>query len=453
MEVAKETRTEKKDPTFRQGSHEAVWNELSTHTTKEGTEKADCTSENFLTILRRDNKFSSVRFNTLSFAPEYVKDGMRRRWRDADAAAARVYIESNYHIFSIPKYRDAFHAFCQEREYHPVQEIIKGVVWDGERRVESFLVRWMGAEDTPYSRECSRLIFAGGINRAFNPGCKYDEVIVFVGGQGSGKTTMCQWLALDSDFYSSIKTFTGQRSYEACQGTWIGEIEELLATIPNGQGGLKREETAKSFISATSDNYRRPYCELSDHHPRSCIFIGTTNRNTFLTDPTGNRRWYPVRCNGSAATLYANEAEVKAEIIQCWAEMYHAYQTGDDFARSIPKAELMKTIKAHQEDATIDDPMVGMIGEYLRDKDKVCIKEIWDKVYYPYALQPPEIKQTDSERIGNIIVHKLKWEKAKNSVRCGSYGKQRVFIRTKEAIVDCDIPEEWKQVEQASGLI
>lgn len=80
------------------------------------------------------------------------------------------------------------------------------------------LIRWLGAEDTQYNRECSRLLFAGGINRAFRPGCKNDNVIVFVGKQGGGKSTFTQWLALAPELYSSTKTINGQKGLEAISG-------------------------------------------------------------------------------------------------------------------------------------------------------------------------------------------------------------------------------------------
>ena len=128
------------------------------------------TSQNYLTILRNDERFQNVKFNTLRGLPEKIVDGKARQWTDADDAAARTYIESCYSISNRQKYEDAFTEFQHEREYDPVQTLIDGLVWDGTPRVETMLIRWMGAEDTPYNRECSRLLFAVGINRAFRPG-------------------------------------------------------------------------------------------------------------------------------------------------------------------------------------------------------------------------------------------------------------------------------------------
>ena len=179
------------------------------------------TSQNFLTILRNDERFQNIKFNTLRGLPEKIVDGKTRQWTDADDAAARTYIESCYGISNRQKYEDAFTEFQHEREYDPVQTLINGIEWDGTPRVETMLIRWLGAEDTPYNRECSRLLFAGGINRAFRPGCKNDNVIVFVGKQGGGKSTFTQWLALAPELYSSTKTINGQKGLEAISGKWI----------------------------------------------------------------------------------------------------------------------------------------------------------------------------------------------------------------------------------------
>ena len=188
---------------------------------------------NYLDIMRFDRYFSGIKFNTLSGLPEKHKFNRKSQWTDSDDSSARTYIEEFYNIFNKQKYEDAFSQFQHEREYCPIQSKIDSLVWDGEKRVESFLCKWLGADDTPYNRECSRLLFAGGINRAYKAGCKFDDVIVLIGNQGGGKSTVCQWLALDTELYSSIKTISGQKGVESIAGKWIVEegninIDELI---------------------------------------------------------------------------------------------------------------------------------------------------------------------------------------------------------------------------------
>ncbi|WP_173444553.1 virulence-associated E family protein [Selenomonas ruminantium] len=387
------------------------------------------TSQNYLTILRNDERFQNIKFNTLRGLPEKIVDGKARQWTDADDAAARTYIESCYGISNRQKCEDAFTEFQHEREYDPVQTLINGIEWDGTPRVETMLIRWMGAEDTPYNRECSRLLFAGGINRAFRPGCKNDNVIVLVGAQGGGKSTFTQWLALSPELYSSTKTINGQKGLEAISGKWICELEELLATLANDYSGTKSEENAKAFLSTSSDFYRKPYDRRPTDSPRHCIFIGTTNRETFLTDKTGNRRWYPVRVDVDGRWLYEHEEECKADILQAWAEMKHAFDNGLPLAKPVADVALLSTIKEEQAAAEQDDWRVGLVEQYLDGKEKVCLIEVWQRALYPdRSPYYPEMTRRDAYALSAIICNKLGWVRG-NVSDFGDYGRQKSFYK------------------------
>ena len=387
------------------------------------------TASNFLTILRNDEHFRNVKYNTLRGLPEKIINGKAVQWTDADDAISRTYIESCYFISNRQKYEDAFCEFQHEREYDPIQDRINAVEWDGVARVETMLHRWLGAEDSPYIRECSRLLFAGGINRAFRPGGKFDDVVVFVGKQGGGKSTFCQWLALAPELYSSIKTISGQKGLEGIQGKWIVEIEELLATMANDYSGTKSEENTKAFISTASDFYRKPYDRSPTDTPRHCVFIGTTNRETFLTDKTGNRRWYPVRVDVDGRWLYEHEEECKADILQAWAEMKHAFDNNLPLAKPVADAALLSTIKEEQVAAEQDDWREGLIEQYLNGKEKVCLIEVWQRALYqnrsPYY---PEMTRRDACALSTILCNKLGWSRG-NVCDFGNYGRQKAFYR------------------------
>ena len=386
-----------------------------------------CTAGNFLAVLQNDNHFRGVRFNTLRGLAEKATGGNTRLWTDADDAESRTYIETHYHISNRQKYEDAFTQFQNGRAHDPIQERINSVVWDGVPRVETMLIKWLKAEDTPYNRECSRLLFAGGINRAFQPGSKYDNVIVLIGKQGGGKSTFCQWLALAPELYSSVKTIHGQKGLEAIQGKWIAELEELLATLANDYSGTKSEEAAKAFLSTSSDFYRKPYDRRPTDNPRHSIFVGTTNRSEFLTDKTGNRRWYPVRVNADGHWLYEHEEECKRDILQAWAEMKAAYDTGSEFSRSVANTDLLKTIQEEQASAEQDDWRVGMIEEYLASRERTCLLDIWQNALYANrAPNYPEMRRRDSNAVSTILVNKLGWMRG-NVERFSGYGKQKSF--------------------------
>ena len=402
--------------------------------------------ENYIRIFRNDKRFSNLRLNVVAGSPVIVNPNTQKRtpWLDEDDAIARAYIESVYGLTTQQKYDDAIRAFLTTRKYNPVQEAIEATKWDGQRRAEEFLIKWAGAEDTPVNRECSRLLFAGAIKRAYEPGCKFDYCIVLIGHQGGGKSTLCRWLALDDDFYTSIKTIHDQKGSEAIQGKWIVEIEELLAVLANEKAGTVKEEEAKAFISRQSEYYRRPWDRRVTDTLRTNIFIGTTNRNEFLTDPTGNRRWFPVRCNLSGYDLFDHEAECRQYIRQAYAEMLAAYRAGDPLSFAVADRKLEREIVARQKSAEVEDPWAGIVEAYVEGTlyneaplDKVCCLQVYEFAILGYGsgTNAKGYRSTDANqlraytrKIASILVDKLGWIRG-NSENFGEYGKAKAFYR------------------------
>lgn len=397
------------------------------------------TTNNFIQILSMDRRFSRLVHDELRAAPaKRMSPGITDLWTDADDAAARAYIERVYGIRSPGKQADAFRIVTNERRMNPVAEMIEATKWDGVPRVSDFLVRWLKVPDTEYSRECSRLLFAQGIKRTYEPGCKAESVIVLQGKQGSGKSTLCQWLALDDRFFSSVKTIAGQRGYEAIAGKFVCELEELLAVAANQQG--RREEEVKAFLSTGTDHFRQPYDRFAADYPRHCVFIGTTNSPQFLTDPTGNRRWFPIRCGvATAADMYAHEAECKAAIRQAWAEMLVSYRKGEAFASPAPDPRLSAMITRQQEEAEVEDPRIGIILEYCKAKmqpttprqeprDRVCLAEIWNECLHSSQSSKPEFTVASRREIGDLLRCKIGLiPSGLNTAHFAGYGRQKYF--------------------------
>jgi predicted P-loop ATPase len=305
---------------------------------------------------------------------------------------------------------------------NPLLDILEKLAWDGKPRVEQFLHDVMKADDTDYVRECSRLIFAGGIHRAYEPGCKFDDMIVLIGGQSAGKSTIVRWLNMDDSFFREIKTISGKEGIEAIRGVWIGEVAELMAMTR-----VKEAEAVKAYITSQEDSYRPPYAKHVQTIPRRCMFIGTTNNPQFLTDKTGNRRFYPVKCQSLAYRMYDNEEVVKEYIRQAWAEAVHLYKEGK--LQPFAKKEVLEQIRAAQEAAMEDDWRQGAIEQYLDDQKKgnnatVTVVELWHNA----LNEPEESKPTrkDSIEITQIIASIPGWIQGQNKVAT-KWGRQKYF--------------------------
>lgn len=381
--------------------------------------------DNFITILRNDKKFESLRFNQLSYSPEHIVDGRLVKWEDKDDSKARHYIEQKYNIHSREKLDDALRIVFSEREYHPIKQTIEAVQWDGISRIETLFIKWLKCEDTPYTREVTRLVFAGGIHRLYNAGCKFDDVAVLIGtNQGEGKSTFVRWLAIQDEFFTEVTEIEGQKGIEAIEGAWICEIAELLAVTKS-----KEVEAVKSYITKLVDKYRRPFDRRTSEHPRQCVFVGTTNKEQFLTDKTGNRRWYPVKVNSVGFDIFNNEKEIKDDIIQAWAEAKHLFDNGQLMPYANKK--LIAEIRAKQAEAVEDDYRVGMIEAYCRHRDKVCIIELWQKALGNDYTKPT---RKDSNELTLILQMMKGWSKGKVE-RSQEFGNQQYWRKSDAQVV------------------
>lgn len=390
------------------------------------TGKPEVSISNFLTVMTGDIHYAGIRYNEMSGSAEIhtITDGNLKieKWSDTDEAASRHYIESTYGIYSRDKHADALRILFKERTYNPIIDIIEGVKWDGEERCEKFLTRWALCEDTPYCREVSRLIFAGGINRLYAPGTKFDDVPILVGyRQGEGKSSLVRFLAIHDDYYGEVTQMEGQQAIEQLQGKWICEISELLALTKS-----KEQEAAKAYITRAYDKYRKPWDKNTVDLPRRCIFVGTTNFIA-LSDKTGNRRYYPIEVHSDGYEIGDHEAEIREYILQCWAEARDKYRAGK--MPNYAKKELVSEYRARQEEAMQDDWRVGAIMAFLDRKsvgEVTCVREICHRALSPDPDRPHEPSMIESKDIG-IIMNKMEgWERRSPKV-VGSYGKQRCW--------------------------
>ncbi|MFB8341884.1 VapE domain-containing protein [Brucella cytisi] len=186
---------------------------------------------------------------------------------------------------------DATRVLALENSFDPVREYLDGLTWDGTPRLNTWLSVYLGAEDDELTRAIGRAVLIAGVRRVRRPGCKFDAMLVLEGDQGLGKSAVVKVLAGGDDNFTDALDF--RQSYkehmEILGGKWIVEAPEM--------SGLSQAavQYAKQFISKTHDRGRKAYGKSTEEVPRRCILIGTTNDATYLKDPTGNRRFWPVR--------------------------------------------------------------------------------------------------------------------------------------------------------------
>lgn len=334
--------------------------------------------------------------------------------KDSDIANLRYYVDNLYSLNNKANLLEAAMKVAGDNPFHPVREYLGRLEWDGTPRISELLPRYLGAERSEYTTAVTKLLLYGAIQRVMNPGCKFDYCIILADTkQGTGKSSMCRFLALKDEWYTdSVGNLNDSKSvFELMRGKWVIELGEMLA-VRRAQD----VETIKAFISRQSQDYRQPYGTFAENHPRQCIFIGTSNKPQFLPeDKTGNRRFLPVICDGNKAAAHplANEEETREFVRQCYAE---ALVIGkEEGFPLVLDAKLSEELLRIQETATPEDTWIGMIQEYLdngTELSMVCTRLIWDSVFAGDNDREP--KRYELNDIAEIMdLHIVGWRRYK----------------------------------------
>lgn len=246
----------------------------------------------------------------------------RRLWTDTDDAGLYEYFQMVYKINSRGNIDPGVELAAFSHKFNEVQDYLKRLVWDGSPRLDRLFIDYLGAEDTAYIRAVCRKAFAAAVARAMEPGCKFDNMLILCGKQGLGKSTILDKMSRGW-FNDSIRTFEGKEASELLPGVWLVEIAELDA--------FKKSDVSriKQFLSLRYDRYRAAYGRHTNEYPRRCVFFGTCNETSFLTDRTGNRRFWPVDVGVNSPAKSVWKDLTSDEIDQIWAEAKARWQLGE----------------------------------------------------------------------------------------------------------------------------
>lgn len=308
---------------------------------------------------------SLVRKNIFTNRPEIVepvqwqRDGLSINWTDADTIAYRSWLISRYGDteFSRSDVWDLVIELMLSNTYDPLMDYLNALEWDGVERAETVFIRHLGATDDAYSRMCARNFLLGSVNRGLNPGCRHDEMVVFFGMEGIGKSAISRHLCPDESWFNSSLSadLSNKDAMAGLHGKWIVEMAELRSIMGSSS------EHVKAFLTSTTDSYRPPYEKLPNDFKRRCTFIGTTNNHYFLTDNGQNRRFLPLEVHKEM-----NEDAIKAERDQIWAEAVQWHKRGD-LAR--PPREMWDTINKVRLESTDDGEFASDIIRYIEGDD------------------------------------------------------------------------------------
>ena len=368
------------------------------------------------------NEFS-CRIEKLKLPP--VFGGEVGPWLDVDAGKTLVWLQMvwNLRLRSSLVVEEAAQLVACDARFHPVREWLERLPpWDGQPRLPHLLPTVFGTEDNDYTRHIGQSLLVSSVARVMQPGCKVDEMVVLEGGQGLGKSTCVaelfgfEWY-LETSEPPSTKDF-----YVTMQGHTVVEIGEM-------QSFSKADiNQVKMAITRRDDKYRAPYERHGESHPRQCIFIGTTNADIYLRDPTGARRFLPVLVSK------ADVEYIRQWRRELWAEALHLYLTNFqwwDYPQELAREE--------QDARYVEDPWEEIIINYLDGHAPQMhypdglwgpINEITIMKLLRHALQIEVAKMNKGEqqRVGEIL-RRLGWFKSKQKRVSGTPDRVRPYLR------------------------
>lgn len=308
-------------------------------------------------------------FNEFSGNIEYSRDaiwhGIKKgqELRDKDIIFVQYYLAHNKHFeMPIEKITNALVELGERNRYHPIREYLDSLHWDGTPRLDQWLINTCKADDTAYTRAVGSKYLMAAVARVYQPGIKFDNVLVLEGEENIGKSTVFRILS-GKWFCDSIDlTQKDKEIVEKMSGYWFLEVAEMFGISDS------RQEWIKSFLSRQSDVQRLSYQRRAETFHRQSVFCGSSNKLSYLFGDDGNRRFWPIKCESIDANwLRENRDQLFAEACVRWRKGEELFLNKELF--TLAKRE--QTMRLQVNEVWYDE-----INKYLLGKDEITMKEV-----------------------------------------------------------------------------
>ncbi len=358
------------------------------------------------------NEFTCATLVTRS-PPPLISDGPTlagpypRLATEADYTAIQSFLQRRGGVnFTFPVISQAINTMAASQTVHPVREWLSALCWDLEPRLRGWISTVFGCPDDKYHADVGMKFLVAAVSRIYRPGCKFDYVPVFKGAQGIGKSTALRVLFSDDWFKEDLHKDLGSKDAASrLVGAWGVELGELQSMMKSSI------EDTKAFLSRQVDKYRPAYGRLEVVRERQCVFAGTTNSDGYLTDSTGNRRFWPVDCEKADVQWLRDNRE------QLWAEAVHYFRQGktelyldDDAVRQMAERK--------QADNMVVDAWEEPIREWLERRGSLVDEgvTIHEVLAHGVGVTNERMTMAQQRRAGDVL-RGLGWEKKAKRVR------------------------------------
>lgn len=389
-----------------------------------------------------------IRYNQFTNNVEKVREApwgtAAGEWLECDELALGDWLVREHYMPSMGReaLTEAVMVVAHRHAYHPLRQRVEGLrgKWDRVPRLDGWLRR-VCLEDDEISEPLQRYLeLAGrwflmamcarvmserkhGARIVCGPGVKFDYMLIFEGPQGWGKSTLAA--VLGGDYFADTGLDIQHKdSLMNIQGIWVYEWSELENLTKQEVGAVKR------FISSPADRFRATFDRRPAKYPRQVVFVGTTNEAHYLTDTTGNRRFWPVRISRPPDLDYLRE-----HLEQLLAEAVHRVDAGERFYPT--RDEQARLFDAQQRERAVESALEQEIRSYLYDENRktsmgepngslvgqIGMSELLRRIGLPID------KQTDAvvKRAGALL-HMLGWTVRRLSADEQGH-RPRVYVR------------------------
>jgi len=313
--------------------------------------------------------------------------------------------------------REAIETVAEKNSLHPVREYFDTLEWDGVPRLSTWLERYCGAmeQDKQYLASIGTKWLVAAARRIYEPGAKFDHMLVLEGKQAIGKSTALRVLATFGDdvevsYFTemSMHQIGSKDALQITQGKIIIEFAEL--------DGIKSasDTKLKGWISAQVDEIVKKYKVAVTKYPRQFILAGTTNDTDYLKDTSGNRRYWPVKCH------WINTKELAKIKNQLWAEAIHLHKAG--YKIHISDNDPVYRLTYEEQAKRLDtDPWEQRICNIVDTMPYITSSDLLDRLALPTHQVTPQAQG----RV-NSVMRKLGWDQRQSKKITGH--RRRVWI-------------------------
>ena len=283
--------------------------------------------------------------------------------------------------------QDILMELAHQNAYSPIEEYLLSLPQPENTTIlDNLAERYFGATLPTYQSFVRRTLISA-VARALSPGCKVDTALILQGNQGFLKSTFFKILAGGTYFYDSVGAVSDKDERLKLHRAWFVEWSELESVF-----GRRDISATKAFLSCSVDALRPPYHRDTQDFPRASIIVGSTNKDEFLSDETGNRRFWVVPVKKKIdLELLAQERDA------IWAAAVLAYKSGENWWLTSEEDAFLA--QANQSWQSMDVWEADILN-HLQDKSTCTISDLLAKII---GLELAKQSKGEQMRVSNIL--------------------------------------------------